>query len=83
MRKIEKEMIAAIKARKDWKSGNTEVVYDECGARVYLHGNCIASTICNRFQPNNRIWSKWPTRTTASRLRALGFTYDKKSDRWN
>ena len=43
MRKIETQMIAAIKNGIDWKSANTEVVSQQNGVSyVYLHGNKIA-----------------------------------------
>jgi hypothetical protein len=48
MRKIETQMIEAIKQDKDWKSGNTKVVNffndgDKCVVTsVFLHGNKIA-----------------------------------------
>ena len=48
MRKIESQMIAAIKSETDWKSGNTKVVNffndsDKCVvSSVFLHGNKIA-----------------------------------------
>ena len=49
MRKIEQEMMMAIKSKTDWQRGNT-AVYIERGvntygtrAEVYLHGNHIAS----------------------------------------
>lgn len=84
MRKIEKAMIAAVKARKEWKSGNTWVTVKGDGmVQVYLHDNLIAN-IPEHTMPiaHNSNWQTWPTRTTASRLRALGFTYDNKAERW-
>ena len=48
MRKIEQQMINAIKSETDWKSGNTKVVNffndgDKCVvSSVFLHGNKIA-----------------------------------------
>ena len=43
MRKIEREMNAAIRDCCNWKSGNTEVHTDSDGVSfVYLHGNKIA-----------------------------------------
>ena len=76
MRKIEQQMLDAIRERKDWKSSNTEVtaVYFRHGERniervnVYLHGNPIAQithdlvTICD---------CGWQTPTTKSRLNAI------------
>jgi hypothetical protein len=43
MRKIESEMIAAIKNNIDWKCDNTEVINIEGVSFVYLHGNQIAT----------------------------------------
>lgn len=45
MRKIEQQMIHAIRERKDFSSGNTKVVHSESGKyfQVYLHGNMIAN----------------------------------------
>ena len=45
MRKIEREMNAAIRDSINWKSGNTEVTFDsETGeSKVFLHGNHIAT----------------------------------------
>ena len=70
MRKIETDMIHAIKRGKSWKSGNTEVyVNDNNCANVYLHGNLIAWV----DQDNNLTIfdGGWQTNTTKSRLNAL------------
>lgn len=84
MRKIEQNMIAAIKNRKAWAGGNTSVVYlselDEPlharieHAKVYLHGNHIATYNykADVFCANPSTLAKYPTPTTKSRLRALG-----------
>lgn len=83
MRKIERAMLDAIKNRKSWRSGNTEVVYLEEvesptlarieHAKVYLHGNHIATWDYsrNRADANPSTLKRWPTATTKSRLRAL------------
>jgi hypothetical protein len=43
MRKIEQQMIEAIKDNRNWKSGNTSVVtLQTTMSRVYLHDNLIA-----------------------------------------
>ena len=44
MRKIEKQMCAAVQSNKNWTSANTAVTFDpESGiSTVYLHGNKIA-----------------------------------------
>lgn len=80
MRKIEQQMLQAIKDGHTWWSGNTGVVWACAGplapvfARVYLHGNHIASYYA--FEKESLavrdVVRKWPTATTRSRLRALG-----------
>ena len=74
MRKIEQQMLAAIKAGRNWESGNTRVEKDGPFMLVYLHGNLIAKHETNDqftyFCPQAFI--DRPTRTTVSRLRALG-----------
>ena len=68
MRKIEAQMNAAIKADKNWSSGNTQVVTN-CGvSTVYLHGNKIAlvdDTSVTVFDGG------WQSVTTKSRLNAI------------
>lgn len=81
MRQIEKEMLEAIKHGRDWKKDNTQVVVD-AGYRTYyvdvfLHGNHIAEVLCrmgcdDRVHVNQTTLKNYPTRTTMSRLRALG-----------
>ena len=70
MRKIEADMIAAIRAHRPWKSGNTQVKIcpntGQCG--VFLHDNLIA-TECG---PGWMICDcGWQTTTTKSRLNAI------------
>lgn len=70
MKVIETNMLQAIAARKNWKSGNTAVVVEASGAvSVWLHGNCIAVI---DGQTKKFKTAGWATLTTASRLRALG-----------
>lgn len=85
MRKIEQGMVSAVKDRRNWKSGNTEVFVTKLGdVCVKLHGSTIAAYIQGiDGYPCNAAWEKFPTRTTASRLRALGFTFNKALNRWN
>jgi hypothetical protein len=84
MRVIEKQMIEAIKDRRPWKSGNTEVSLcrredDKPLARVYLHGNHIATVGYASDQPAGDFevtnlsvsLAGWNTPTTRSRLTAL------------
>jgi hypothetical protein len=75
MRKIEKAMCLAIGQRKTWSSDNTSVrPIDDANVGVYLWGNHIAdvNTDTGFVMVNNNTLAKWPTRTTKSRLRALG-----------
>jgi len=69
MRKINSEMIAAIKNNQDWKSANTEVVSQQDGVSiVYLHGNKIAEVgddYLTLFDGDHQ------TKTTKSRLNAI------------
>lgn len=87
MRKIEAEMQNAVALRQPWQKNNTTVVVTtgedpECKwstspyVSVHLHGNRIA------YQPKDNLkvlcidrltLKQYPTRTTLSRLRALGF----------
>jgi len=69
MSKIESDMLHAIKRRKSWKSGNTEVfINDNNCALVYLHGNLIATVSHNRLQLLDGCRR---TPTTISRLNAI------------
>ena len=81
MRKIEKEMLEAIKSAEDWRQANTEVaIYNSFRvyfADIYLHDNHIAEVICrmgmdDEVRVNVKTLQDYPTRTTMSRLRALG-----------
>lgn len=78
MRTIEQNMVHAFNARKNWKSGNTEVrVSTEGGATtvvVLLHGNEIFEESHNLQGLFVRYFTLhgWDTPTTRSRLRALG-----------
>lgn len=82
MRKIESEMIAAIKNGTDWKSANTEVVSMQDGVSlVYLHGNKIAEVgddFLTLFDGG------WQSKTTKSRLNAIlgefGYTCGTKRE---
>ena len=68
MRKIEQQMNAAIKADKNWSSGNTQVVTNDGVSTVYLHGNKIAmvdDTSLTIFDGG------WQSNTTKSRLNAI------------
>ena len=74
MRKIEQQMINAIKSETDWKSGNTKVINffndgDKCVvSSVFLHGNKIAEVTDTDMTIFD---GGWQTNTTKSRLNAL------------
>jgi hypothetical protein len=69
MRKIEREMNAAICENRNWKSGNTEVIADHDGvSRVYLHGNKIAEIGDDFVQIFD---GGYQSATTKSRLNAI------------
>ena len=72
MRKIEQQLNNAIKARKGFKLANTRLEWADGLGRVFLHGHHIATIDDGRAVPIPATFSAWPTRTTASRLRALG-----------
>jgi len=82
MRKIEQQMINAIKNNQDWKSANTEVVSQQDGVSiVYLHGNKIAEVgndFLTLFDGDHQ------TKTTKSRLNAIlakfGYTCGTKRE---
>ena len=70
MRKIEQQMIAAIKEKRNWASGNTSVHYSEeyKSSTVYLHGNLIAIVYENDAELFD---AGYKTVTTKSRLNAI------------
>ena len=74
MRKIESQMISAIKSETDWKSGNTKVInfYNddkECVVTsVFLHDNLIAEVTDTDMTIYD---GGWKSNTTKSRLNAL------------
>ena len=90
MRVIEKQMLAAINSGRDWSKDNTRVVveadYRSYFADVYLHGHHIAEVFCamgcdDHVHVNRDTLREWPTRTTMSRLRALGVdVYTRKGN---
>jgi hypothetical protein len=86
MRKIEQQMVDAIEAGECWAKDNTTVAHTDLTGliKVYLHGHHIATR--HALSTGSRVWAinydtlrEWPTRTTMSRLRALGFNvYTRK-----
>lgn len=91
MRKIEQQIWNLIKSKKSGIIDNSKVEYlPELNepmhsrieyTKIYLHGHHIASYIYShaRVDYNPVTLALWPTRTTKSRLRALGVrVYTKK-----
>ena len=77
MRLIEQQMNEAIHNQAMWWSkDNTQVTFDTLHniSNISLHGNHIATyDHANRVMvPNLKTLAEWPTRTTKSRLKALG-----------
>ena len=82
MRKIEKQMLAALQAGRVWKSGNTSVnPIDGQNVGVFLHGNHIADVNSQTgfVMVVKHTLARWPTPTTKSRLRALGANVTTKA----
>ena len=71
MRKIEKEMIQALRDHKVWAKDNTMVFSN---GDVFLHRNHIATVYPDTGELKVNLYTlrKWPSMTTRSRLRALG-----------
>ena len=68
-------MCAAVKARKNWKVGNTQVVrLDDGSVLVFLHGNRIYEEYSDGYKLASL--AGWNTLTTRIRLRALGVSVE-------
>ena len=72
MRILEKKMVQAVCNRKNFRESNTEVYNKKNGVFVFLHNNLIFAEIDGKKYFSN---CGWNTKTTASRLRALGTDY--------
>ena len=75
MRKIEKQMTAAVQKLAKWRLDNTSVSpIDDVNCAVYLHGHEIAlvNQRSGLIMVNENTLKAYPTNTTKSRLRALG-----------
>ena len=73
MRQIEQKMVEAVQKGYNWELANTEVISDGEGLSwVSLHGHMIALSVDGIIEPIRETLLEWPTRTTMSRLRALG-----------
>lgn len=81
MRKIEKDMLRAMRERREWRCKNTEVVVTHEAVNVYLHGNRIARLWINgdTFSQLDMTLAGWPTATTRSRLNAICSEYVSQS----
>ena len=81
MRKIETQMIAAVKGGKNWTKDNTSVIIEDGVSKVYLHGNLIAEVDDESIKLYD---GGWQTTTTKSRLNALlsefGYTCGTKRE---
>ena len=80
MRQVEKMMLSAVNNKRNFKLGNTEVYNKNNGVFVFLHGNLIFARVNNKDYYSN---AGWNTRTTASRLRALGADYSTNYKKCN
>lgn len=69
MRDIESKMLAAVRERRVWSSGNTATRLERGNVVVSLHGNDIASI----YPGHGSQWTLagWNTSTTRSRINAL------------
>lgn len=68
MRKIERQMNAAIRDSKDWKNANTMVTNSNGVSFVFLHGNLIAEVGDTFIKLHD---GGWQSVTTKSRLNAI------------
>ena len=80
MRKIEENMLHAIRHEKAWRNANTATVRtfphdDVQGLRVYLHGNQIAFIPDGDSLPIKVTLAGWDTNTTRSRLNAILYPF--------
>ena len=81
MRKIEEDMLRAVKERRSWSLHNTNTVPCIGCVRVYLFNHEIAKVMDDgEVFVNMDTLREWPTATTLSRLRALGVDVCKKAD---
>tara|TARA_R110000868_G_scaffold265181_3_gene523971 strand:- start:340 stop:621 length:282 start_codon:yes stop_codon:yes gene_type:complete len=76
VRVIERNMLDAIETKVNWVGDNTEVVYHPNAdySKVYLYDNLIAWVLHGEGVTivSRETLAKHPTRTTKSRLRAMG-----------
>ena len=81
MRKIESEMIAAVKGNINWSKDNTSVTIEDGISKVYLHGSKIAEVGDDFLKLFD---GGYQSKTTKSRLNALlsefGYTCGTKQE---
>ena len=81
MRKIEQQMIAAVKGDINWSKDNTSVIIEDGISKVYLHGNLIAEIDDVSLKLYD---GGYQSTTTKSRLNALlsefGYTCGTKRE---
>ena len=79
MRKIEREMNAAIRDSRNWASGNTQVIYspERDASYVMLHGNHIATILETSLEIYD---GGYPSATTKSRLNAILSEFGMKGE---
>ena len=68
MRKIERQMVTAIRNQTDWRSGNTKVETTDGVSKVFLHNNLIATITSYGVRLFD---GGWQSNTTKSRLNAI------------
>ena len=72
--KIETRIVNALRASAPLSAWPDEVRATATGVAYYLHGHLVASKTHGKpLEPYAPTFRAWPTATTASRLRALGF----------
>lgn len=79
MREIEKAMVQAVNARKNWKCDNTEVRNETYKMSVYLYGHKIYEESIRGGKLRMFTLAGFNTSTTRSRLRALGIDVRQRS----
>ena len=79
MRLIEKEMLDAINKEKSWSKDNTCVSFNDNFCSITLYGHEIATVVNSKIVVNEKTLINYPTRTTMSRLRALGVSVNMKA----
>ena len=74
MRTIEKNMIRAIKNKKNFNDSNTKVTHENEETIIRLYGNRIATIKGNELSVQS---AGWETNTTKSRLNAILSHFNK------